>query len=139
MKNSKNTKIFTLLIAASLILALSISCKSNEDPKDPVEIPSQYYGTWQYNTGTNALILEGSISGSTKSYVLSIFDTNGALLPESFPHKVITGGGDTLDWSDANVTKNSDTSWSWRSYTFSFSSSTAGTLSYNGSDYAIKK
>ena len=36
----------------------------------------------------------------------------------------MSGGSDTLDWSEANVTKNRGTSWSWQGYTFSFSSST---------------
>ena len=137
MKHFKNTKIFTLLIAVALILALSISCKSNENPKDPVEIPSQYYGTWKYSSGTNALQLEGSISGSTKNYSLTFWKTDGTYLNGASISS--TGGSDTLDWSDVNVTKNSDTSWSWQGYTFSFSSSTEGTLSYEGHDYPIKK
>ena len=137
MKHFKNTKIFTLLIAAALILALSISCKSNENPKDPVEIPSQYYGTWTYSSGTNALQLEGSISGSYKSYLIFFWKTDGTFM--SGPSISISGGSDTLDWSEANVTKNSDTSWTWQGYTFSFSSSTEGTLSYEGHDYPIKK
>ena len=137
MKHFKNTKIFTLLIAVALILALSISCKSNENPKDPVEIPSQYYGTWTYSSGTNALRLEGSISGSSKSYLIFFWKTDGTFM--SGPSISSSGGSDTLDWSEANVTKNSDTSWSWQGYTFSFSSSTEGTLSYEGHDYPIKK
>ena len=77
MQNLKNKKIFTLLIAVALILALSISCKSNEDPKDPVEIPSQYYGTWVYtSTGKDALKLQGS----TDSLYIAFYDTNGLYL-----------------------------------------------------------
>ena len=133
MKHFKNTKIFTLLIAAALILALYISCKSNEDPKDPVEIPSQYYGTWVYtSTGKDALKLQGS----TDSLNIAFYDTNGLYLGGP---NVGVGGATTVNWSYANVNKNSDTSWSWQGYTFSFSSSTAGTLSYNSSDYAINK
>ena len=133
MQNLKNKKIFTLLIAVALILALSISCKSNEDPKDPVEIPSQYYGTWVYtSTGKDALNLQGS----TDSLNIAFYDINGLYL--GGPNVGVVGAT-TVDWSVANVTKNSDTSWSWGDYTFSFSSSTEGTLSYEGSNYPIKK
>ncbi|WP_302273225.1 hypothetical protein [Brachyspira aalborgi] len=133
MKHFKNTKIFTLLIAVPLILALSISCKSNEEPtKVAVEIPSQYYGTWVYTSGsTNALKLE-----SSSTFVqISIYNTNGSYLDG----QAATGSAGYIDWSNIDVTKNSDTSWSWKGYTFSFNSSTGGTLSYNSSDYAIIK
>ena len=133
MKHFKNTKIFTLLIAVPLILALSISCKSNEEPtKVAVEIPSQYYGTWVYTSGSNnALKLE-----SSSTFVqISIYNTNGSYLDGH----VATGSAGYVDWSNIDVTKNSDTSWSWKGYTFSFNSSTGGTLSYNSSDYAIIK
>ena len=137
MKHFKNTKIFTLLIAVPLILALSISCKSNEEPtKVAVEIPSQYYGTWVYTSGSaDALELNSSSDGSSTSVGIFIYNTNGSYLDS----QSLTGSAGYVDWSNIDVTKNSDTSWSWKGYTFSFNSSTGGTLSYNGSDYAIIK
>ena len=133
MKHFKNTKIFTLLIAVPLILVLSISCKSNEEPtKVAVEIPSQYYGTWVYTSGSaDALRLDGS----STVVDISIYNTNGSYLDG----QVHVGSAGYVDWSNIGVTKNSDTSWSWKGYTFSFNSSTGGTLSYNGSDYTIIK
>ena len=131
MKNSKNTKIFTLLIAVALILALSISCKSNEEPTTPVEIPSQYYGTWKYSTGKNALNLDKSSS----HYSIDFYNTNGEYLDGA---STSFSGGD-IGWGFVDVTKNSDTSWSWKGYTFSFNSSTAGTLEYDGKSYTINK
>lgn len=137
MKHFKNTKIFTLLIAVPLILALSISCKSNEEPtKVAVEIPSQYYGTWVYTSGSaNALELNSSSDGSSENVSILIYGTDGSYLDR----QVSVGSAGYIDWSDIGVTKNSDTSWSWKGYTFSFNSSTGGTLSYNSSDYAIIK
>ena len=32
MKNSKNKKLFTYMVVGALVMALSISCKSNEEP-----------------------------------------------------------------------------------------------------------
>ena len=34
MKNSKNKKLFTYMVVGALVMALSISCKSNEEPKE---------------------------------------------------------------------------------------------------------
>ena len=33
MKNSKNKKLFTYMVVGALVIALSISCKSNEEPE----------------------------------------------------------------------------------------------------------
>ena len=33
MKNSKNKKLFTYMVVGALVMALSISCKSNEEPE----------------------------------------------------------------------------------------------------------
>ena len=56
MKNIKNKKNFTLLIVAVLILGLSLSCKSNEEPE--IEIPTLYHGTWVYTDDTNTTALD---------------------------------------------------------------------------------
>ena len=44
MKNSKNKKLFTYMVVGALVMALSISCKSNEEPSTP-EL-SQYAGVY---------------------------------------------------------------------------------------------
>ena len=47
MKNSKNKKLFTYMVVGALVMALSISCKSNEEPSTP-EL-SQYAVIYAYN------------------------------------------------------------------------------------------
>ena len=45
-----------------------------------------------------------------------------------------------INWSYTKVTKNSDTSWTFKGlYTFSFNGTTAGTLMYKGDNYNITK
>ncbi|WP_432632458.1 hypothetical protein [Brachyspira sp.] len=131
MSNIK--KIFTYLVVGALVMALSISCKSNEEPeKELVEIPSQYYGGWVYNDYSSRQALE------LRSGVLKIFNTNrNNLVLEQ--HAGMTTS-DTYNWSYAEVIKNSDTSWTFKgTYTFSFDTSTAGTLAYDGATYNITK
>ena len=46
MKNSKNKKLFTYMVVGALVMALSISCKSNEEPKNSAPELSQYAGVY---------------------------------------------------------------------------------------------
>ena len=129
MKNIK--QFFTYLVVGALVMALSISCKSNEEPAS-VEIPSQYYGTWVYGaTTTQALLIE--VDYGSKIASIAVYNTEGISLGV-----LVNGYADTVNFGP-NVTKNSDTSWTVQDCTFSFSSSTSGTLSYYGNDYVINK
>ena len=134
----KTKTFFTYLVVGALVTSLYVSCKSNEEPA-AVEIPSQYYGTWVYGATTNrALLIE--VERDSSSYLASIwvYDREGSLIGSS----ILSHGGidanATVDFGP-NVTKNSDTSWTLQDCTFSFSSSTSGTLSYYGNDYVINK
>ena len=50
MKNSKNKKLFTYMVVGALVIALSIICKSNEEPNNSVPELSQYAGVYvSYN------------------------------------------------------------------------------------------
>ena len=131
MKILKTKKFFTYLVVGALVMALSISCKSNEEPeKELVEIPSQYYGGWVYKDYNSKQALE------LRSGILKIFNTNDLVLEQ---HAGMTTS-DTYNWSYAEVTKNSDTSWTFKgAYTFSFNTSTTGTLAYDGATYDITK
>ena len=42
MKNSKNKKLFTYMVVGALVIALSISCKSNEEPQEPGSTSSNH-------------------------------------------------------------------------------------------------
>ena len=136
MKNSKNKKLFTYMVVGALVMALSISCKSNEEPAK-VEIPSQYYGTWVYGATTNkALVINVRQDSSGYDADIFVYGREGNLVASSLFAYI---GGDTTVYFGSSVTKNSDTSWTVEDATFSFSSSINGTLSYYGNDYTINK
>ena len=135
MRHFKIKNIFSYMVVAALVMALSISCKSNEEPAK-VEIPSQYYGTWYYGDTTNkSLVIEVSQS-SSGSYVggIAIFNQQGDYLNGCS----IAQDGAVINWGSF-VSKNSDTSWTLNTYTFSFNTSTTGTLAYDGNTYTINK
>ena len=58
MKNSKNKKLFTYMVVGALFMALSISCKSNEEPTETGSTiqshPAQ--GTYNNSSGNNATV-----------------------------------------------------------------------------------
>ena len=136
MRHFKIKNIFSYLVIAALVTALSISCKSNEEPAK-VEIPSQYYGTWVYGVTTNeALIINVEYDNNGYSAIIWAYDREGNSIASSvFGY---AGSDKTVNFGNS-VTKNSDTSWTVRDATFSFSSSINGTLSYYGNDYIINK
>ena len=124
------------MVVGALVMALSISCKSNEKPA-AVEIPSQYYGTWVYGTTTNrALLINVEYDSSGYSAGVYAYDREGRFI--SGGQYGYIGSDTTVDFGSI-VTKNSDTSWTVEDATFSFSSSINGTLSYYGNDYTINK
>ena len=59
MKNSKNKKLFTYMVVGALVMALSISCKSNEEPKETGSTstyhPSQ--GSYTSSYGSDSAIV----------------------------------------------------------------------------------
>ena len=135
MKNIKNKKIFTLLIVAVLILGLSLSCKSNEEPAPKIEIPTLYHGTWVYTDDTNTTALDiKSNNEGFRSTILQAGNDYGAK-----PYLQLTGSNNEF----INVTKNSDTSFTAslnnETVTFEFTSSTTGTIRSNDKTYRIKK
>ena len=73
-------------------------------------IPSQYYGTWTYSTGTKAL----ELNKSSSSYSIEFYGTTGTHLDVG---STSFSGGD-IGRGFVNVTKNSDTSRSWKDYIF---------------------
>lgn len=132
MKNIKNKKIFTLLIVAVLILGLSLSCKSNEEPAPEIEIPTLYHGIWVYTDNTNTTALD--IESNNEGFRSTILQAGGAK-----PYLQLTGSNNKF----INVTKNSDTSFTAslnnETVTFEFTSSTTGTIRSNDKTYSIKK
>ena len=74
MKNSKNKKLFTYMVVGALVMALSISCKSNEEPSTP-EL-SQYAVIYAYNnkdfgSNENQYFVIGINSDNTVDYCVS--------------------------------------------------------------------
>ena len=72
MKNSKNKKLFTYMVVGALVMALSISCKSNEEPTETGTTiqshPAQ--GTYNNSLANNATVAINNdgictISGTT--------------------------------------------------------------------------
>ena len=55
MKNSKNKKLFTYMVVGDLVIALSISCKSNEEPQDIGSTISYHPSQGLYTASTNSL------------------------------------------------------------------------------------
>ena len=56
MKNSKNKKLFTYMVVGALVMALSISCKSNEEPKDNTHSNHPPAGTYKMVYGSSLTI-----------------------------------------------------------------------------------
>ena len=51
MKNSKNKKLFTYMVVGALVMALSISCKSNEVPQETGSTSSYHPSQGTYSNG----------------------------------------------------------------------------------------
>ena len=76
MKNSKNKKLFTYMVVGALVMALSISCKSNEEPEvNRLHSNHPPAGTYKYlnqGTATVTITSEGcKITGEATHFSVS--------------------------------------------------------------------
>ena len=121
----KTKKLFTYMVVGALVMALSISCKSNEDPnsgdtkkedqKTQEKTFASYAGTWW-----------GDMSGKGVEEALITINTDGSF--------IVLGSNAQVPSSD--ITKSSDTSYtaSYEGMTmiFNFSSDTQATADFEG-------
>ncbi len=85
---------------------------------------SKYFGLWVYDNGKDALKISPHFA--TSNVEISILEKNG--------------GGESGVGDDMSLIPNSPTSYTYNeAYTFSFDSSTSGTLEYGGKSYNITK
>ena len=80
MKILKTKKLFTYLVVGALVMALSISCKSNEEPKATGETSSNHpsrgtYTTDFYGNGSSATV-EINDDGTCTIKGTAYFDAN---------------------------------------------------------------
>ena len=114
----KTKKLFTYMIIGALVMALSISCKSNEDPNsgDTKEEKTfaSYAGTWWGDTGKEV------------EEALIIINTDGSF----------TLVGPNMQFPSSAITKSSDTSYTFSyegtTMIFNFSSDTQATVDFGG-------
>ena len=82
MKNSKNKKLFTYMVVGALVMALSISCKSNEEPKDNTHSNHPPSGTYKGTVGSINTIATVTTSGGTCNIKVTAYkngDTSGSV------------------------------------------------------------
>ena len=131
MQNFKNNnKFLTYMVVGALVMALSISCKSNEDTnsgdtKTQEKTFASYAGAW-WGDPSN----EGAIH-------LITINTDGSMLMHN-----MAGGGEVVSVASSSITKNSDTNYTTTvteassgitaQFNFTFSSDTQGTLGMIG-------
>ena len=66
MKNSKNKKLFTYMVVGALVMALSISCKSNEEPEvNRLHSNHPPSGTYKGTVGSTTTTAIVTTSGGT--------------------------------------------------------------------------
>ena len=66
MKNSKNKKLFTYMVVGALVMALSISCKSNEEPEvNRLHSNHPPSGTYKGTVGSTTTTATVTTSGGT--------------------------------------------------------------------------
>ena len=114
----KTKKLFTYMVVGALVMALSISCKSNEDPKTEEKTFASYAGTWWGDFGKGV------------EEALIIINTDGSMVMYD------SGGrGSDIPVSSTSIKKNSDISYTAtvtaesgtsEQYIFTFSSDTQG-------------
>lgn len=124
----KTKKLFTYMVVGALVMALSISCKSNEDPnsgdtkkedqKTQERTFSYYAGDWWSNIGRKTKLITINTDGS-----MVMYDGEGI--------------GSDIPVSSTSIKKNSDISYTAtvtaesgtsEQYFFTFSSDTQGTV-----------
>ena len=110
----KTKKLFTYMVVGALVMALSISCKSNEDPKTEEKTFASYAGTWWGDTGKEV------------EEALIIINTDGSF----------TLVGPNMQFPSSAITKSSDTSYTFSyegtTMIFNFSSDTQATVDFGG-------
>ncbi len=82
----KTKKLFTYMVVGALVMALSISCKSNEDPKTEEKTFASYAGTWWGDFGKG--VEEAVIINTDGSFTISAANMQ-------VPSSAITKSGDT--------------------------------------------
>ena len=114
-------KTFILIFILSFISALSISCKSRENPI--VTIDSKYVGSWTIEG--NGEITDFTVNSSGYPYLEG---------------RNIRGENISIKyWGEKVLTKKGDTSYSFDKYMVNFENDTKGTLSYDGKTYNMTK
>ena len=110
----KTKKLFTYMVVGALVMALSISCKSNEDPKTEEKTFASYAGTWWGDTGKEV------------EEALIIINTDGSF----------TLVGPNMQFPSSAITKKSDTSYTFSyegtTMIFNFSSDNQATVDFGG-------
>ena len=110
----KTKKLFTYMVVGALVMALSISCKSNEDPKTEEKTFASYAGTWW-----------GDFGKGVEEALITI-NTDGSF----------TISAANMQVPSSAITKSSDTSYtvSYEGTTmiFNFSSDTQATVDFVG-------
>ena len=110
----KTKKLFTYMVVGALVMALSISCKSNEDPKTEEKTFASYAGTWWGDTGKEV------------EEALITINTDGSF----------TLIGPNMQFPSSAITKSSDTSYTFSyegtTMIFNFSSDTQATVDFGG-------
>ena len=122
----KTKKLFTYMVVGALVMALSISCKSNEDPnsgdtkkEDPKteeKTFASYEGTWYGDL---------EMDGSVEKPIITI-NSDGSFT-------LIASG---LNYPSSSITRNSDKSYTYSyegmTISFNFSSDTQATVDFGG-------
>ena len=112
----KTKKLFTYMVVGALVMALSISCKSNEDPKTEEKTFASYAGTWYGDM---------EMDGSGEKPLITI-NSDGSFT-------LIASG---LNYPSSSITRNSDKSYSYSyegmTISFNFSSDTQATVDFGG-------
>ncbi len=109
----KTKKLFTYMVVGALVMALSISCKSNEDPKTEEKTFASYAGTWWGDFGKG--VEEAVIINTDGSFTISAANMQ-------VPSSAITKSGDTsytLSYEGFTIT-------------FDFSSDNQATVDFGG-------
>ena len=112
----KTKKLFTYMVVGALVMALSISCKSNEDPKTEEKTFASYAGTWYGDI---------EMDGSGEKPLITI-NSDGSFT-------LIASG---LNYPSSSITRNSDKSYTasvgTETITFDFSSDNQATVDFGG-------
>ena len=123
MQNFKNNnKFLTYMVVGALVMALFVSCKSNENPKTEEKTFASYAGAW-WGSPSN----EGAIHPIT-------INADGSMIMHNM--------GEVISVASSSITKNSDTNYTTTvteassgisaQFNFTFSSDTQGTLGMIG-------